>query len=351
MATVANSLYRKRGGSAIVRTYAVGGGFDGPRALRDAAVGGAGGVTTAGFDVLTMGRVGVDFYPTEPRQSSWTSSTSTSSSGAARPTSRSPRRASASARAVITRTGPDPFGEYVHAALREFGVDDRYVSRRRGAADPGHLLRDVPAGPLPHLLLPGAEGAGPRDLPRGARPRRDCARRACSGRRSAGSRPSRAGRRPWPRSAPRRASTPPSSTSTTARRSGPSPATPRAGDARGPRATRPSPSATSTRSRSPSARATPTSPPTDCSTSDCDLAVVKLGPDGVLAKTRDERVEVPPVPVRSRQRSRRGRRLRRVTLPRGARRLATRDDAALRERRRGDRRVAPRLLGGHAHGR
>lgn len=28
------------------------------------------------------------------------------------------------------------------------------------------------------------------------------------------------------------------------------------------------------------------------------LAVVKLGPDGVMAKSRDERVEVPPVPVR-----------------------------------------------------
>ncbi len=30
--------------------------------------------------------------------------------------------------AVITRTGPDAFGKYVHAALREFGVDDRFVS-------------------------------------------------------------------------------------------------------------------------------------------------------------------------------------------------------------------------------
>jgi 5-dehydro-2-deoxygluconokinase len=30
--------------------------------------------------------------------------------------------------AVITRTGHDPFGEYLHDALRGFGVDDRYVS-------------------------------------------------------------------------------------------------------------------------------------------------------------------------------------------------------------------------------
>jgi 5-dehydro-2-deoxygluconokinase len=30
--------------------------------------------------------------------------------------------------AVITRTGADPFGDYLHEALRGFGVDDRYVS-------------------------------------------------------------------------------------------------------------------------------------------------------------------------------------------------------------------------------
>ena len=30
--------------------------------------------------------------------------------------------------AVITRTGDDPFGEYLHDALRGFGVDDRFVS-------------------------------------------------------------------------------------------------------------------------------------------------------------------------------------------------------------------------------
>jgi 5-dehydro-2-deoxygluconokinase len=30
--------------------------------------------------------------------------------------------------AVITRTGEDPFGEFLHDALRRFGVDDRYVT-------------------------------------------------------------------------------------------------------------------------------------------------------------------------------------------------------------------------------
>jgi 5-dehydro-2-deoxygluconokinase len=30
--------------------------------------------------------------------------------------------------AVITRTGSDPFGAFLHDALRGYGVDDRYVS-------------------------------------------------------------------------------------------------------------------------------------------------------------------------------------------------------------------------------
>jgi 5-dehydro-2-deoxygluconokinase len=29
---------------------------------------------------------------------------------------------------VITRTGADPFGEFLHDALHGFGVDDRYVT-------------------------------------------------------------------------------------------------------------------------------------------------------------------------------------------------------------------------------
>ena len=58
--------------------------------------------------------------------------------------------------AVITRTGDDPFGAFIHDALRGFGVDDRYVDRRTRPADAGHLLRDLPAGRLPALLLPAS---------------------------------------------------------------------------------------------------------------------------------------------------------------------------------------------------
>ena len=47
--------------------------------------------------------------------------------------------------AVISRTGQDPFGRFIHTALRGYGVDDRYVTAVRGAAHAGDVLRDLPA--------------------------------------------------------------------------------------------------------------------------------------------------------------------------------------------------------------
>src|SRR5258708_3373704 len=40
------------------------------------------------------------------------------------------------AAAVITRTGQDPFGEYIHDALKSYHVDDRYVSAVPGLPTP-----------------------------------------------------------------------------------------------------------------------------------------------------------------------------------------------------------------------
>jgi 5-dehydro-2-deoxygluconokinase len=80
------------------------------------------------FDVLTMGRIGVDVYPLQVgvslRQvSSFGKYLGGSPTNVAVAAARYGRRS-----AVITRTGQDPFGEYLHDALRGFGVDDRYVS-------------------------------------------------------------------------------------------------------------------------------------------------------------------------------------------------------------------------------
>jgi 5-dehydro-2-deoxygluconokinase len=82
----------------------------------------------AHLEVLTMGRVGVDLYPEQIGVSLEDVTTFAKFLGGS-PTN----VAVAAARhgrsaAVITRTGADPFGQYIHQALRGFGVDDRFVS-------------------------------------------------------------------------------------------------------------------------------------------------------------------------------------------------------------------------------
>jgi 5-dehydro-2-deoxygluconokinase len=80
------------------------------------------------FEVLTMGRVGVDVYPDQvgvPLEdvTSFGKYLGGSPTNVAVAAARHGRRS-----AVITRVGDDPFGRFVHKALRGFGVDDRFVS-------------------------------------------------------------------------------------------------------------------------------------------------------------------------------------------------------------------------------
>jgi 5-dehydro-2-deoxygluconokinase len=80
------------------------------------------------FDVITMGRIGVDVYPLQSGVSlreveSFGKYLGGSATIVAVAAARYGRRT-----AVITRTGADPFGAFLHDALRQFGVDDRWVS-------------------------------------------------------------------------------------------------------------------------------------------------------------------------------------------------------------------------------
>ncbi|MEV6260391.1 5-dehydro-2-deoxygluconokinase [Streptomyces sp. NPDC051784] len=80
------------------------------------------------YDVITMGRIGVDIYPLQTgvplaRVETFGKFLGGSPSNVAVAAARLGRRT-----AVITRTGRDGFGDYLHEALREFGVDDRWVS-------------------------------------------------------------------------------------------------------------------------------------------------------------------------------------------------------------------------------
>ena len=79
-------------------------------------------------EVLAMGRLGVDIYPLQTGVSlrqvetfgKYLGGTAANVAVAA---ARHGRRS-----ALISRTGADPFGAYLHDALREFGVDDRQVT-------------------------------------------------------------------------------------------------------------------------------------------------------------------------------------------------------------------------------
>jgi 5-dehydro-2-deoxygluconokinase len=79
-------------------------------------------------DVLTMGRIGVDLYPQQIGVSlrevrTFAKFLGGSPANVAVAAARYGRRS-----AIISRTGDDPFGLFIHDALGGFGVDDRFVS-------------------------------------------------------------------------------------------------------------------------------------------------------------------------------------------------------------------------------
>ncbi|WP_105975062.1 5-dehydro-2-deoxygluconokinase [Streptomyces geranii] len=81
-----------------------------------------------GYDLITMGRIGVDLYPLQTgvplaQVTTFGKFLGGSATNVAVAASRLGRST-----AVITRTGDDAFGRYLHDALRDFGVDDRWVT-------------------------------------------------------------------------------------------------------------------------------------------------------------------------------------------------------------------------------
>lgn len=80
------------------------------------------------FDVVTIGRIGVDLYPLQDNVGLEDVETfgkylGGSATNVAVAAARHGRSA-----AIISRTGPDAFGRYIHKALKEFGVDDSFVT-------------------------------------------------------------------------------------------------------------------------------------------------------------------------------------------------------------------------------
>lgn len=105
--------------------------------------------TAAPFEVLAMGRVGIDVYPLQLGRGledvhtfgKFLGGSATNVTVAA---ARLGRRS-----AIITRTGEDPFGRFVHQALQGFGVDDRFVAAVPGLPTPVTFCELFPPDDFP----------------------------------------------------------------------------------------------------------------------------------------------------------------------------------------------------------
>jgi 5-dehydro-2-deoxygluconokinase len=104
---------------------------------------------THDYDVLTIGRVGVDLYPLQSGVGLADVETfgkflGGSATNVAVAAARHGHRS-----AVITRTGDDPFGAYVRKALREFNVDDAFVGTVPGLPTPVTFCEIFPPDHFP----------------------------------------------------------------------------------------------------------------------------------------------------------------------------------------------------------
>lgn len=87
------------------------------------------------FDVITIGRVGVDIYPLQDGHLEEVSTFGKYLGGTATNVAVAAARHDLKA-AVITRTGNDPFGNYIHQELLRLGVSDEFVSGVDGLQTP-----------------------------------------------------------------------------------------------------------------------------------------------------------------------------------------------------------------------
>ena len=113
--------------------------------------------TQTPFDLITMGRVSVDVYPEQigvglEDVSSFAKFLGGSSTNVAVAASRLGHRV-----ATITRTGDDPFGRFVHAALQGHGVDDTWVTSVDGLQTPVVFCEIFPPDDFPLYFYRGVK--------------------------------------------------------------------------------------------------------------------------------------------------------------------------------------------------
>jgi 5-dehydro-2-deoxygluconokinase len=100
------------------------------------------------YDVITMGRVSVDVYPQQTGPLEDVTTFSKSVGGSATNVAIAAARHGADA-AVITRTGDDPFGRYIARTLPEFGVANEFVSTVDGLNTPVAFCEIFPPDDFP----------------------------------------------------------------------------------------------------------------------------------------------------------------------------------------------------------
>ena len=101
------------------------------------------------YDVVTMGRVGVDVYPLQvgvglEDVETFGKFLGGSATNVAVAAARHGRRT-----AVVTRVGADPFGRFVRRALREFEVDDAFLAEVEGLPTPVTFCEMFPPDDFP----------------------------------------------------------------------------------------------------------------------------------------------------------------------------------------------------------
>ncbi|MDR8410755.1 5-dehydro-2-deoxygluconokinase [Nonomuraea sp. 3-1Str] len=117
------------------------------------------------FDLITIGRCGVDVYPLQTgvgldRVETFGKFLGGSPTNVAVAAARHGLRP-----AVITATGADPFGAYVRRAIRDFGVDDTFVATVEGSPTPVTFCEIFPPDDFPIYFY---RGEHPPDLQVGA---------------------------------------------------------------------------------------------------------------------------------------------------------------------------------------
>lgn len=101
------------------------------------------------FDLVTIGRIGIDIYPLQDGVGLEDVETFGKYLGGSATNVAIAGAQHGLATAVITATGDDPFGRYAHRELRRLGVDDRFVATKERTKTPVTFCEIFPPDDFP----------------------------------------------------------------------------------------------------------------------------------------------------------------------------------------------------------